>query len=356
MFECDPRIAEREGYQIFRLAGHPVIAFSSGPRRVRLAGASRIQGYTLKRAMLRHLLRAAVASGLDRLIIEHAPDPLGPSSDFNFALWLRQATRELGAEGLTATVIWPLPLGNTRSRLYVHLLDHSGQPIAFAKISFDEAENEGLHTEARMLKTLSKATLQHFKVPTPFFAGFSQGHYYLMVEAAPTTARPIGNSLRYYPARAVAEIASTPTMVGSEAIFAMPWWNRFLKRYAGIPRFIDEVITSLKHRSATLCRIQGDFAAHNLMRDGRTLWIVDWEQGTEAGPQLTDPLRYYLATRKRDCYRRPAAVLNDILHREVTEESSQRRLDVGMALAYLHGARISEATQLLRSWHSSVRG
>jgi hypothetical protein len=343
-----------EGYGIVRLSGKPVIALPSASRRVRLAGASRIQGFTPKRALFRRVLRAAVVVGLDRLIAEPASSPLPASVGFDFRSWLEKASHEIGAEGASATVIWPWPPGIPRARLYVHLLASSGHPLAFSKLAFDEANSGCILAEEKMLRSLEEDTFKRMKVPKVLSSGAYQGCRYLTVEAVPVTARPARFSLSAYPAEVVTEIAGSTTTVDMKRLSSLAWWNRFLERSADVPEFLDD-LTSLGDLGVRLCRVHGDFEPKNLVEDGHVFWVLDWEQGDPSGPWLTDPVRYHVLIRWRECKRRPATVLSEVLRDQGADRSPQIRLDVGLALTFLHGAGFAEATQLLHHWRCPRR-
>ena len=337
-------------YGIVRLAGNPVIALPSVSRRERLAGVSRIQGFTLKRALFRHTLRAAVATGLDRLISDPSSNPLATSCGFDFASWLEQESRDLGIETLSATVLWPWPPGSGRRRIYIHLLNPSGCPVAFSKIALDADNSESLLTEQRMLEAFGRCAFRHVRIPRVLSSGLSRGLHYLTIEAVPTTARPARVSLKDYPAEVVTELAGDTTTVSMEKLSSLTWWRRFLDRSTEVPEFLDDIAKNFDGYGVALCRVHGDFEPKNLVKDGSDIWVLDWEQADLSGPRLTDPIRYYILVRSRECKRRPATVLSELLHREGADEATRYRLDVGMALAFLHGAGSADATRLLRYW------
>jgi hypothetical protein len=341
---------QRKDYYVMRLMGNPLIALPYGSQRVRLAGVSRIQGFTPKRAVFKNALRVAVATGLDRLIGEPTDSPLAAYQDFDFTEWLRRANGEFEPENSVATVIWPWPPGRYRGRIYVHVLDDSGYPVAFSKLALDNASNEKLLAEEQMLKMLGQAAFRYTRIPRILSSGSFQGHRYLSVEPLPITTRPVKVALESYPAEVVAEIAGDTTMVGIGELSSMTWWNSFLKRAEEVPEFLEDVMTGSDGHGVRLCRVHGDFEPKNLVKDGRATWVLDWEDGDLHGPWLTDPIRYYTLVCARECRRRPARVLSDILRLRGSDRSSRLRLDVGMALAFLHGVGSAEATQLLRNW------
>ena len=346
----------RRSYGIVRMAGKPVIALPFGSRRIRLAGASRIQGFTPKRAFFRRMLRLAVATGLDRLIVEPASSPLALSPDFDFEAWLHQMASDLAIEMPAATVIWPWPPGSDRGRVYVHMLDRSGHPVAFSKLSLDEENDECLRAEARMLQAFDVAAFRYTKVPSLLSTSTFQGRYHLTVEPVPVTAQSVKVSQRNYPTRVVTEFAGPARTVGVDELSALHWWKRFLGRAGDVPAFVDDVATNLGDHGVSLCRVHGDFEPKNLVRNGHLVWVLDWERGDLSGPRLTDPIGYYISVRSRECRRQPGDVLSEILRREGAQRSHRRRLEIGMALAFLHGAGSVEATGLLRCWRPLVKG
>lgn len=321
---------------------------------MRLAAASRIQGFTLKRALFRNMLRLAIALRLDWLITNPLPKSIALSPEFDIRTWLHHVSCDLDNEQLTATVIWPWPPGSDRGRVYVHLLNSSGKAVAFAKVSLNEANDEHLRTEAQMLSTFRANPLKSAKVPSPLSTGLFQGRYYIIIEPVPETARPVKVSMETYPTRVIEEISDANTTMSVENLSELPWWNRFLEQ-EDIPDFINDLTTQLTISLPSLCRVHGDFEPKNLVEDEKTIWVLDWEQSTVVGPWLADPLRYYLLVNSRKCKHSPLETLSEILHYRRADKSSRARLDVGLALAFLHAAGSAEATLLLRHWQPSSK-
>ena len=338
-------VASRQNYTIVSVGGAPAIALPSGPRRVRLAGVARIHGFTRKRALFRHALRAMVATGVDRFAARSSHNPLGEAADFDFGAWLRQISRELGLEDAFATVIWPWPPGFYRGRLYVHLLNRSGSPLAFCKVALDEEQGEALDAEVRMLEDVGAQELRCIKVPAVLSSNSSQRRRYLALEALPRSAVPAGSFLRDFPAEAVQEIGGAPRKAGPDEILGSTWWGRFVDRVRPAPGFAREIESGVAERGATLCRVHGDFEPKNLMKEGSVLWVLDWERGDLAGPVLTDKVGYFVSKRLRESIEWPGAVLTEMLGRE-----GFPRLDAGLALAFLAGAGSGEAASLVGGW------
>jgi hypothetical protein len=339
-----------ENYSIIRLAGHPIIALPPGTRRMRAAGASQILGFTMKRAIFRNALRAAAVTGLDRLISESSADPMGSGSNFDFTVWLRQTSRDIATEVSAAAVIWPWPPGSYRGRIYVHMLGHSGHPVAFSKISLDKVNDDCLIAEARMLKSFEGATLKGVKVPALLSIGSCGEHRHLTVGAIPNTVRPVKNSLHSYPASAVAEFSGSVKTVDVGELSTLNWWKLLLDQTDHIPGFVEDMMAGVENYGIDVCRVHGDFGPKNLMMEGSFLWVFDWERGSLTGPRLTDRVGYYTSVCFRDCQRRPLASLHKLLRRRDKKEYTRHRLEVGMALGFLHSVGSAEATQLLRCW------
>lgn len=338
-------VASRRHYGIVSLGGAPTIALPPGPKSVRLAGAARIHGFTAKRAFFRRALRAIVATGLDRFAARSSESPLGEFADFDFGTWLRQVSRELGLGEVFATVIWPWPPGFYRGRLYVHLLNRSGLPLAFCKIALDPEQGEALNTEVGILEDIGTQELRHTRVPAVLSSNSSQGRRYLALEALPPSVVPAGNSLRDFPAEAVQEISGVLRKAGPDEVLGSPWWGRFLDRVRPAPSFTREMESRVVKHGAALCRVHGDFEPKNLMKEASLLWVLDWERGDLAGPRLTDRVGYFVSMRLRESIDRPSAVLSEMLRNEKFP-----RLDVGLALAFLAGVGSREATSLVGSW------
>lgn len=331
-------------YSILRMRGNPVIALPEGTRRLRLGSVSRIQGFTPKRALFRFALRCAVLSGVDQLPWFRAADPLS-GTGFDLGRWSDETFSD--ARDTALAVIWPWPPGSYRGRVYVHAMDRrSGEPLAFSKISLREDQDERLRTEAATLGSLQGSVGSAAKVPELITVGTSQGRVFLTVTQVPETARPARLDMAFPHAIAASIAGASRTMPAEEALRSH-WWSRFLRHGGGVyADFLAEATAHLRVHGLTVCRAHGDFSVKNLLVDGDTLWIVDWEDSDAAAPHLTDWVAFHVESGRAEGLRNPAGALQKL----IATAAGGRRVDVGLALAYLQQAGSGDAARLLAQW------
>lgn len=341
------------GYRVICFRGSPAVAIPQASRRLRLAAVDRIHGFTPKRLAFRTALRAAIRLGLDRPLGRAVVDPIRHAAGLDFSVWLEDHARSLGVDLATAAVIWPWPPGVDRGRVYVHLLDAAGRPLAFCKLVTWASEDAALQTEERMLASFEATPTHTARIPAVLDSGFlSTGRRYLTVEPLPARARPVPMSLANYPAQAVAEIAADRVWVERTSVLeSLEWWSEALAAASLGPRFVNRLVSGLDRHGVRLCRVHGDFESKNLLREGSRLWVVDWECASLSGPRLVDPVRYFLSVHRRGLRRDPDRVLDDLLSWQAAQDPVNR-IDVALALAYLAGAQCMDADRVIGRWEA----
>lgn len=336
-------------FTVIRLRGNPIIALPKGTRRVRLACVSRIQGFTIKRALFRHALRLITALGLERIISSAETNPLDGSVSVDFGRIFEAIATGPGPTPHALVLIWPWPPGTYRGRVYVHSIDDVGNPVSFSKISLDETQDCRLLNEARVLNSLTACPWSTARIPKVLALGRRE-RVSLTLEAVPGNAHPIGSRVPY-PESAVAEFAGPLRIVSHEALLHSPWWAGFLQNMHERHRpFALEMTSYVQQYGLRVCRVHGDFSAKNLLTDGEVLWILDWEDANEEAPHLTDWVAFFAASKSRRIVTRTSGVLSELLANGANGSEGQHRMDVGMALAYLHQTGSRDATRVLDQW------
>ena len=336
-------------YRVFRINGQPVFATPVSPRQLRLAGLARFQPFTPKRAMYRRVMHLSMLLGVDRFLGKSAASPIEPSAAFNFEAWFDQACADLGEPGASAVVFWPPQ--RDRGRIYVHLFDQSVRPIGFAKVASDQDNDQRLVTEAQTLAALQAQGLQECHVPAVRSAGWSHGHYYVIVEPIPTTAQPLEATCDAYPGQCVEEFAGTPRIVPPDRLNRLAWWQQFCqaKNNNSGGAFFEQ-LRQLVRDGVRVCRAHGDFRRGNIVRvDGR-LWVFDWEESCDDAPALTDEVSFYLSIDFKKIMADPLPVLSKFADRHLRNAHPQRRTDIMLALAFQHNAGFEDASLFIKHW------
>jgi len=343
------RSLAKNEYSVIRLGGRPILALTAGSKRWRWFGIGRYQPSTLKRRLFQWAIRLAIVTGLDVCLFP--PRPISwnmPTSD-SVADLLDHLLGLVGCPQTKAVMVWPPEV--SRERLYIHLLRQDMFPLAFAKLSFDEFNDERLSVETRALRALQELKPRQCRVPAVLDAGLFRSRQYLVVEAVPTDARPVKISYASFPTASVQEYSGKMEVVSSDTLCRFAWWRRYEGAIALNTQFARDVETA--RRSPTrVCRVHGDLGPANILRSSTGLWIVDWEESCEQAPLLTDFVSYYLGINSRRIIKNPIRGLRDFATRFLCGTKEDRHAAV-MALAFLHGTGFGAANHLIGAWNTS---
>jgi hypothetical protein len=333
-------------YRIYKLHNRTILAIPEAPRYLRLAAVSRYQPVTLRKALFQTALRGMIALGVDWFLASRARNPLPILDGFEFSAWLEHVRRSLQGKHTYAVVIWPPQFD--RNRVYVHFIDDKGRPRAFAKLSFDEPNDILLHSEAQALKSLKVLGLKLSYQPELLdFAKF-EDHTFLLLEPLPSTgslARPSPDQIM----EIIREYSGPPRYVPPEQVQQLSWWHAFTAVSARAPRFQEHMLGAIAN-GLRVCRVHGDFGAHNIVLDAGRLWLYDWEHSSPDGPSLVDYLSRELSDRQRFFHRRPFEARNWFAATYMGNSSTERANEIIAALGYLAAMGKSTAITLIESW------
>lgn len=358
-----PSTADRlDQYRIIRMGGRPVFAIPMARRRARLAAARRFQGSTWKRATFQWVIRGAIVAGVDRWLWPATGGPMDDSADeestheksanFDFATWLDELRGALEVPTAVAAVAWP-PQAD-RGRVYVHLLAASGDPVAFAKIAFDTANDRCLAAEAESLRQLQALSLSQCHLPALLAEYTYNGHRCVVLEPLPENARPVERSWRSYPSDCVAQYAGQHKRLSAEKVADLDWWKTYQHCSgvgSGIDAFTQELNVAIQD-GLDVCRVHGDLGPSNFVLESnpRRLWLFDWENSHPRGPKLADLVVFFIGLSQSTILNDPARGLRVFAAYFFSEDSGFDRKDVLAALAYLHTVDILGATTLIQQW------
>jgi glycosyltransferase involved in cell wall biosynthesis len=339
----------RDGeFLTYHMLGKFALAMPMVDRRMRQAALRRFPFYSLKRRVFRHLVRIAIFLNLDFIFSRRSATPHPLFATFDFSAWM-----ELLKDQLHRHDIFPVihaPVQAKRHRLYVHLLDQRGEPIAFTKLALDDLSNAQLHQELKMISLLSTSPPENFRVPALLCQGLFQGHRYIVVEPLPVGAQAASmnwDMLHSY----LRELSSSETRVlDINQLCATDWWQGF-NEIAGhlSPQFIEE-LRSLIRDFLPVGHVHGDPGVNNLVRVDGKLWIIDWEGSSDVGPRRTDEIAHYLTSQQHRILRYPRTAIADFASMFLDRASVEGRRDVMAALAFLAAARVDSAWQIIRHW------
>jgi len=291
--------------------------------------------------------RTASALGIDAVLGGLTQTPLGLVEQQDFDKWLENVSAYLGRERLDAAIIWP-PQPD-RGRIYVHLLDAGGTSVAFAKLSFDQTNNEALRRESDVLRALSGRSGDEWRVPEILHLGQCGANFAMTIQPLPKNVTRLSSQRKNYPAKVVAQYAGPIRTVPLELVNDLSWWSAYKLRTDSVCEFSTELSSRIV-RGVRVCFVHGDLTPGNIIRQGKTLWIVDWEDSVSDGPVCSDWLAYLFRTESKDLLKDPIAWLRS-LYRSLHRSSAKSIVaDLMTAIAFHYARGIPEATQLVMHW------
>lgn len=338
--------SSEDQFDIFSVRGRPVLAISARDRQFRAAAARRYPLFSSKRRFFRRTLQAAIALRLDFAWSRRRQIPEALVGSFDFQGWLEFIRERLGRCDLFPVVHGPPQ--RDRKRAYVHLLDASGQPVAFAKLAFDEFNNSQLEREAQILSILRDSGPRRFKTPLMLAHGLFNQNRFILFEPLPIMMAPV--KIPWEMLRPAAhEIAGPLRILPRQKVLESDWWNRLLSRTDVSPQFVSE-LESLMADGLPVCLAHGDLGINNLVDSGEVLWIIDWEQGCEAAPFRTDEISYYLSVHQRQVISRPRIAIGGFARKFLDDKSPETWRDVVAALAFLAATGLESAQKIVANW------
>ena len=343
-----PDSLDGKEYLTYHFLRRFALAFPVVDRRMRLAALRRFPFYSFKRRIFRRTFQTTIYLNLDLFFSRRATIPHPLMRTLDFSVWMDQLENELQQSSLFPVI--HAPVQAKRNRLYVHLLDQHGEPVAFTKLALDETNNTQLSDELEMVTRLNADPPHRFRVPKILCAGLFQGHRYLVLEPLPDGAHAA--SLNWEMLRGYLQELSAmePRVLDERQVFATPWWQGFNEVARGLsPQFIEE-LQSLMGDFLPVAHVHGDPGVNNLVRVAGKLWILDWEASSKVGPRRTDEIAHYLSSHQRRIIRSPRLAIYAFADALLDRASTEDRRDVMAALAFLASRRFQPAWQLVRHW------
>lgn len=323
------------------------MAMAMGERRLRLAGVRRFPVYSAKRRLFRRMMQLALKLRLDGLFSQHGALPNSFIGDLDFTGLLRRLCDDLGRDDLFPVVHGPPQI--ERRRLYVHLLDQKGQPVAFAKLALDQQNNVRLAREVEMLTMFRATPPVRFQVPRLRREGMFDEHRYLLLEPLPqdmTSPDLTWESLRM----SIQEMAGPRRVLSAAEVREAAWYQELQSR----PDIVaPQYLTELNRWCADelpVCRVHGDFGINNLVLTPEGLWIIDWEQSSDSGPFRTDEIAYYLSLHHSQLMSGSSRATGAFAQTFLAGVTPQDRRDVQAALAFLGVAGLETARRIIAQW------
>lgn len=339
-------------YMVYSWFERPLFAVPQQSRALRLAALARLQSSTWKRSLYRLVLHSCIRLGLDGLLGQERPvvRVLGnrPGLDLKS---IAEGLRPYIPEKAGVVIFWPK--NQDRGRLYLHLFD-GVKPIGFAKLATERSAAQCLEREANALRALAGLAGGTFRVPAVIGEGWIDSYTFLLMQSFPSSARSMRGGQFSYPDACVAAFSGNHSTIAPHEVATLSWWSRYEQ---GLSReqdpFHRDLVSSLT-RGIDVCMAHGDLSPHNVVRDGRTLWICDWESSAIDAPVLADRVGFELAAHPVLAAKNHRRLLAGLERSLEPEHGSEARVGIMLALAYRHAFGFVDADRILRNWGRSA--
>ena len=309
--------------------GLPLLAFPDGRPEMIPHALRCLAGFSLRRRLHRRAILLSSRFLGPRKLLTRSRAGLPFDRSFPLVAFLAEVLPE-GDSTLFPVVVFPSDLD--RRRFYLSLLSADGVCRLFIKARAASRADEPWSGELEARAALGGVTEIPFVLPRIHRCGYSHGVHFLVMEALPRTARPLGIGARAVRWQFLAALSLGPRF--ESRIEQLPWWHDFLANSGEVP----ELRTELVERSCDRVEVSwahGDFQRPNIYLDGETRWLVDWEDYTEFGPTLLDEVRFFLGDRARALAKQPRLVLRRTASHFGADRDERSRLQLALALAYL---------------------
>jgi len=298
-----------------------------------------------RRALVGRMIALIRRVGLGCFVIRPQTVLPDPAFEVRFQAW-----EEIGRY---RTLHYPLillpPQGPSRGRLYVYGIAADGRVAHFTKIETNAKNHGKLAHEAETLQELKTLCTAKFRVPRVAELLKVGDWLSLCVEPLPNSIVPLSlEDSRYH--EASTWYCGQPEMALVKDLMNGAWWQIFVREINGrAPNFTREII-AYKDSHVAVARAHGDAGPHNFLRDGETIWIVDWEASERHAPILADRIALELGAKRDQMIADPNAYLPQLLSRHSATEPGEARRNLMLALAFRAASGHQEAIELINAW------
>jgi len=289
-------VPSRGRFQALEIGGKPLAAVPSGSEFWKLFPAT-----SPKRRLIRDVMRALSAIGVDRLVCSGRELHGELISIEEIEELLSRLTEQCGGERPDYLLSWPAQI--ERQRIYLVFRAPSGKTAGVIKIGTGEFNRRQLSNEADVLQRLAGKDLS-FSVPSFLFSSeLDENRMALALGNFPCQSRRV------------------------RAPDAVEFGRQVIEELAGFSH--------------------GDLGAANMLRfDRGRLFVLDWENASEQAPRLTDPVGLWLSSRQKEILQSPKKIRPAL--RQAFDNVAENELSA--ALCFLSAHDNLAAGKLLEAW------
>ncbi len=339
----------RNSFHLICVDRRPLLAFPHGSRSIHLASILCYPTHTWKKKLLKFAMWAAVWAGLSRWLWQTVSTPVPMLGVASIDSWLDELSENLRESCLQPVFVWPADA--ERGRVYVHLLDKAGVPIAFIKLALDQANNDLIRNEQCAIEKLVTMRLCKAYVPKLLGAGMVAKYSYLILEHTPRQAQIANWDKDIGIDEIIQEYAGQTRNISLAEVETSTWWQSFVGR-DGSESMLNNIIEKIAVEGVDVCRIHGDFNKTNVLHVGKEVWLLDWERSCE-GPHLTDRVCAEVDQLWPLAQRNISLAVNRFRSEHWDNRGPKYRSGVLLALAFLHAVEFTPATAFLMHWQIS---
>jgi glycosyltransferase involved in cell wall biosynthesis len=339
-------------FLVFQYRGRDVLAVPQRSKAVMLDGVKRYQPYTQKRRLFRVLLSVLIRFGGTRLVAVSRDGPMVEGFGFDFKSWKIELERCLGQSIQYTIFTWPSE--PSRQRLYVHLFDANHRPFAFTQLAFKNDDYPKLMARVEALQAMSKLSFKKIRVPKLIIHGRFDEASYMVIEPLPENAKTLSLKRNWDSSTVTAEFCGQKRQIGPAEIMNQSWWSDYAKSLETGHQAFHEELVRLLPLGTDVCRVHGDMGLANMVADGESIWLFDWELSHSTAPALTDAVGFFMSFTVGKIPRNPMAHLARFHKRFLSDNSEHQRLAVMLAVAFRHSCGIPDAGRLMKTWTSAT--
>ena len=324
-------------YFVIKFRGQPVVAFSSA---ITLRDAWTLRKYAPRNSLKRRVFSECIPIlFLLKKLFKRA------STDVVSAYVEALLESVINGAGITelrkekTMLAWPGE--STRKRLYIHCLNHDGEPVAFAKISTesDEGCRRKVEKEKECLESFS-GVANGVAVPRLLGWQSTPDACCLLVSNC------IGDAVPYFGEWEVLADGLNHLMELEakeerfDRIDQEDWWRRADELYPNAISYVRQLLAG--DGIWYSCPAHGDLGPANVLISNGKLLILDWEEFNLRAPVFSDRLVYWLSVKHDKIVSAPRVVLNELL-----SEFEVSKTAILIALIYLSSSGAGKSRLVL---------